>query len=340
MVGITAPSFGGKTFSALRLATGMQKVVGGKIYLLDTEKDRSLHYKDNFDFIQVPFEPPYNPESYANGIEYCLNEGAKVLIVDQMTYEHSGEGGVLDMIEEFLESKAEKLKAQGRDYENMEAYKWTAQIKPKRERKSLNNMIRGVGAQMIMIFLFRANDKTKPGGRGEKPVHVGWQAETTSDLPYDMTVRFLLPPGSDGKPNLNPDTEFEKMSIKMPSAFREWFKPDLQLNEELGERLAKWSIEGSAPQASEAPKAETPAPHPAPKPAAKTIAERTKAAIDALEKLGTIQGEKDSRERVLDALGIRDENDAIKSTLEMASNLYMRITKGESFGSLIPELTA
>ena len=45
-------------------------------------------------------------------------------------------------------------------------------------------------------------------------------------------------PGSDGHPNLTPETDSEKMSVKLPEQFRGWFKPGLQLNEELGERLA------------------------------------------------------------------------------------------------------
>jgi hypothetical protein len=98
--------------------------------------------------------------------------------------------------------------------------------------------------------LYRADDKSKPGAGG-KAIHVGWQAETTSKLPYEMTIRFLLEPGADGRPSLNPDTEFERMSVKLPEMFRGWFKPGLQLDEDLGEKLARWSVD-RAPSATEA----------------------------------------------------------------------------------------
>lgn len=243
LVGITSPSSGGKTYSALRLATGIVRVTGGEIYGIDTESKRMLHYKDRFKFRHVPFFPPFNPLSYASAIDHCLAKGAKVIIVDSMTHEHSGEGGVLDAIDNYLIEKVARKRDNESEYDVRERYKWSAQIAPKAERRKLNNKITSIGAKAIFIFCYRADDKTKPVAGG-KPIHLGWQAETTSKLPYEMTVRFLLPPASDGKPNLNPDTEFEKLSIKMPEDFRNWFKPGLQLNEELGERLANWSYDG------------------------------------------------------------------------------------------------
>jgi hypothetical protein len=237
IVGITSPSGGGKTFSALALAEGMRRITGGEVFGIDTESDRMLHYKTRFNFRHVPFAPPHSPADYEKAVDYCLGRGAKVVIVDSMTHEHSGEGGVLDMTEEFLQRKA------GDDYDRREKLKWTAQIEPKAQRRRLN--LRVVGAKACFILCYRAQDKTKPVAGG-KPVHLGWQAETTSPLPYEMTVRFLLPPGSDGHPNLTPDTEFERLSIKNPVQFREWFQPGFQLTADVGERLARWAAGGSS----------------------------------------------------------------------------------------------
>ena len=58
MVGIVGPSGTGKTFSALRLATGMQKVSGGDVAVVDTEGRRALHYADKFKFLHLDFGPP------------------------------------------------------------------------------------------------------------------------------------------------------------------------------------------------------------------------------------------------------------------------------------------
>ena len=40
MIGLMGPSGGGKTYSALRLATGIQRVAGGDIFMIDTERRR------------------------------------------------------------------------------------------------------------------------------------------------------------------------------------------------------------------------------------------------------------------------------------------------------------
>jgi hypothetical protein len=237
IVGITGASFSGKTFSALSLATGMQKVAGGDIYLVDTESDRSLHYKDRFSFRQVPFGAPYSPADYEAAIDYCLGKGAKVIIVDQMSNEHAGEGGVLDMVEDFLDKRA------GSDYDKRDKLKWAAQIEPKAQRRKLNRKI--VQSKAMFILLYRATDKTKPGAGG-KPVHIGWSPETTSTLPYEMTARFLLTPGSEGRPVFSPETNEEKAAVKMPIQFKDWFKPGLQLNSDIGEKLARWAMGSDA----------------------------------------------------------------------------------------------
>jgi len=43
LIGLVGASGSGKTMSALRLATGIQRVSGGEIYYLDTEARRSLY---------------------------------------------------------------------------------------------------------------------------------------------------------------------------------------------------------------------------------------------------------------------------------------------------------
>lgn len=255
LVDLTGPSFSGKTWSALRLATGMQRVLGGDIGFADTENNRAIQYKDFFKFRHVPFVPPYSPEAYEQLIDYMVSRRFTVNIIDSMSHEHSGEGGVLDQIEEFMNDRYERAIKKGLSEwdaeKEAEKGKWTAQIKPKGQRKRLNRKIVSLGASAAFIFCYRANDVTRPR-EGGRPDHIGWTAETTSKLPYEMTVRFLLKPGSDGHPNLTPETDSEKMSVKLPEQFRGWFKPGLQLNEELGERLARWSVGEAAPVNHEA----------------------------------------------------------------------------------------
>src|SRR5690242_13140717 len=88
LFGLIGPSGAGKTYSALRLATGMQRVFGGEIFVVDTESRRALHYAKDFKFRHVEFAPPFSPLDYLAAIEHCVTKGAKTIIVDSMSHEH------------------------------------------------------------------------------------------------------------------------------------------------------------------------------------------------------------------------------------------------------------
>ena len=62
LMGLTGASGSGKTYSALRIATGIQQVTGGDIYFIDTEAKRALWYADEFKFRHVPFNEPFSPD--------------------------------------------------------------------------------------------------------------------------------------------------------------------------------------------------------------------------------------------------------------------------------------
>lgn len=249
IVGLTGASFAGKTYSALRMGTGFRRVLGGKIFIIDTEADRARHYEDYFEFEHVPFAPPHGPLDYLDAINGCVARGAAIIIVDSMTHEHDGTGGVLDQIEIFMEQKEAEYAAKGWNF-NRETFNFSAQIVPKRQRKVLNQRIVQLGKDVVFILCYQAQEKIRPRKKGEvddkgKPIRepevLGWQPITTSKLPYDMTVRFLLTPASDGIPLLLPPNPEEQKLIKMPEQFKDWFKPGEQISEAMGERLARWA---------------------------------------------------------------------------------------------------
>lgn len=232
LLGIVGPSSSGKTFSALRLATGIQRVVGGEIAFIDTEANRGLHYADRFAFKHLPLTAPFSPLDYLAAIEHCLREGARTLVIDSMTHEHSGEGGVMDQSEQWLDERC------GDDWKKRQALQMLSWVKPKQQRKRLNTAIVQLGVNAVLCY--RADEKIKPVKGGE-PEKLGWQPETTSKLHYDMIQRFLLTPGCDGVPSLVPETDAEKRLVKNPAQFRDFFKSGQPLSENLGEQLARWA---------------------------------------------------------------------------------------------------
>jgi hypothetical protein len=236
IVGLNGESFSGKTYTALELATGIQSVTGGEIYGVDTEGGRMKHYAEYFKFRHVPFSPPFGPLDYLDVINHCAKKKAKIVVMDSMSHEHDGEGGVLDQIEDYLNEKAQD------DWKKREKLLFAANIKPKTARKALNRRILQL-TDIIWILCYRADDKIKPR-KGEQPDNLGLQPITTSKLRYEMVVRFFFRSGSGGVPVLNTDNEHELRNIKMPRQFEGWFKPGERLSRLHGERLIRWAAGG------------------------------------------------------------------------------------------------
>jgi len=240
LLGIVGCSGSGKTFSALRLATGMQQVIGGDIFVIDTEHDRALHYAELFRFRHIALGAPFGSEDYLAAIEYAYRRGGRIIVVDSMTHEHSGEGGYIYLSEEYLSQKPEKERGK---------YNRSSWIIPAAKRKVLNSGIVQLGINGI--FCYRAQEKLDDSF---KPL--GWQPETTSRLIYEMQQQFLLEPGSNGIPKFDNATEQEKKLIKTPAMFRDWFPQGQRLDETMGERMARWSA-GSEPEQQAEPSATT-----------------------------------------------------------------------------------
>jgi hypothetical protein len=242
LIGLVSPSGGGKTMSALRLATGIQSVVGGDIYGIDTEANRMLHYADQFTFRHVPFGAPFDPLSYLAAVEYCASKGGKTIIIDSASHMHEGIGGTL----ESYEAECDRLSAlwkTSREKVQMAAWK-----KPKGDlRKFLNSVLQ---MPITTIWCFRAKEKLKviPG---KQPQNLGFMPIAGDEMIYEMTVNCLLYPNSGGRPSWHSDELGEKAIIKLPNHFRGIFSEDKPLDEETGAAMARWAGGAATPEKKE-----------------------------------------------------------------------------------------
>lgn len=237
LIGLMGASGSGKTFSALRLATGIQEVTGGEIYVIDTEARRALHYAEQFKFRHVQFDAPFGSLDYLAAIRHCVAKGAKVIVIDSMSHEHIGPGGYL------LTQEAEVQRMAGDDYAKRERVKMAGWIKPSNYRQQ---MITGIlQLNVNFIFCFRAKEKTKPktgGGIQE----MGFMPVAGEELLFEMTVNALLPPKSNGIPQWRSDQVGEKLMMKLPKQFEAVFADSKSLDEATGRALATWARGGSA----------------------------------------------------------------------------------------------
>ncbi len=232
IVGLAGASGSGKTFTAMRLARG---IAGDKPFaVIDTEAGRATHYADQFSFDCVDLKPPFRPGSYADAIHAADKAGYPVIVVDSMTHEWAGEGGVLDwQMEEF-----DRLGGR-------EATKLLSWAKPKQGHKAMVQRLLQIRAHLILCFraeekvdMIKEDGKTKivpkegPGG------FKGWLPICEKNLPYELTASFLLMAEKPGVP----------VPMKLQEQHRPLFPLDRPITEESGAKIAEWARGGAAPQ--------------------------------------------------------------------------------------------
>lgn len=230
LIGLNGGSGSGKTFTGMRLASGMAD--GKQFAVIDTENRRALHYADQFKFDHLELNPPFRPETYTEAIKTADAAGYPVIMIDSMSHEWSGEGGILDWNEEELDRMA------GDDYSKRERVKMASWIKPKMAHKKMMQTLLRVNAHIILCF--RAEPKieiVKEDGKiviKEKQslagLH-GWIPITEKSLPFEMTTSLMFTSDKPGIPQ----------PIKLQEQHKVFFPLDKEVTEESGKRLADWA---------------------------------------------------------------------------------------------------
>ena len=95
-MGLQGPSGSGKTYSALLLAYGLVKD-WDKIAVIDSENHSADLYAHLGDYSVVQIGPPFSPAKYIEAIEICEAAGMEVIIIDSISHEWEGQGGILDI---------------------------------------------------------------------------------------------------------------------------------------------------------------------------------------------------------------------------------------------------
>lgn len=244
LIGLTGPSGGGKTYSALRLATGIQSVTGGDIYVIDTESRRALHYADTFNFKHVPFDAPFGSLDYLEALKFCVSKGAKVIVVDSMSHEHEGPGGMVDLHDTILDRMT------GDDFKKRNAMTMLAWSEPKQKRRRLINGMMQLNCNFI--FCFRAKNVSKPvkvNGKTEVQ-QMGYMPIAGEEFVFEQTLNALLLPGAGGVPTWFPEEMGERTMVKLPEQFKKLASRKIALDEKVGRHLALWA-RGEAPEMPE-----------------------------------------------------------------------------------------
>ncbi len=246
-IGLAGPSGGGKTNSALRLATGIQKIFPGPIIGIDTESNRMLHYANSYDFQHIPFGEPFGSLDYLEVLKFAQSKKPSVTIIDSISHEHEGVGGLLDLHDKELDRLA------GDDYAKRQRMGMLAWQKPKANRRKLINGLLQMNSNFI--FCFRAKNSSRPVKKNGKTEieNFGFVPVAGDEFVFEMTINMLLLPHADGHPTWQSENKGESMMMKLPEQFKPIFSKDVQLNEDIGEKLAKWAKGDTKPAKKSAP---------------------------------------------------------------------------------------
>lgn len=256
LFGVFGAPGAGKTPSSIRIGTGIREVFGGDLWVIDTEAGRALAYAEKYKFKHVPMSPPHGSLHFLRAMLDAVTKGARVIVSDTFSHEHSGIGGMLDMHEAETGRLMEKWKT---TYDKASRAGWAS---AKEQRKMLINHIEQLSKPsglrdskglieeyarkladvppVAFVFSFRAKEKSDQTSDG-KYVDLGYMPETDQTFLFMLSASALLLPRSKGKPTWKSDKKGEDMMIRLPDQFAEIFKDGRQLDERHGREMAEWS---------------------------------------------------------------------------------------------------
>ena len=251
-IALQGTSGSGKTYSALQLAYG---ITGDwtKIAVIDTENESSNYYANQGEFNVLSLQAPFTPDRYLEAIQACIKAGMECIIIDSITHEWDGIGGILEMHE-----KATRNSRSGNSFNA-----W-ASITPLH-----NKFVQFiVDAPVHIIGTLRTKSDYVLQDRNGKqvPVKVGMKAITRDGMEYEFGIGFEI------------DLNHTATCSKDRTGLFVDAEPFV-ITPATGQKLVEWANTGV-----DAPKPE-PAPQPAPK-AEVPLAERIDKLKDAFDKIG------------------------------------------------------
>jgi len=104
---IAGPAGSGKTFTALKIATEMATISGGKIAVIDTERGSASKYSDLFEFDVLNLDD-FHPDNYVEAMKAAERAGYEFLIIDSTTHEWNGKNGILELHEAAVQKSRSK----------------------------------------------------------------------------------------------------------------------------------------------------------------------------------------------------------------------------------------
>lgn len=173
-IALAGVSGSGKTYSSLLLAKGIAN--GGKVALIDTENNSASLYSDRFEFDVVCLSPPYTLQKYQDAIKSAVSAKYDVLIVDSISHQWAGEGGLLD-------KKAKMDQGGGNSFTN-----W-GKLTPEQEK--FKSLILQAEVHMICTMRSKQEYALQSNDKGKTEVKkLGLAPIQRDGMEYEFTTMF------------------------------------------------------------------------------------------------------------------------------------------------------
>ncbi|MBI40435.1 MAG: AAA family ATPase [Leptospiraceae bacterium] len=213
------PSGSGKTYTALSIATGIAKELGGKIAVIDSEQGSASKYADRFDFDIAPL-PENSIHEYIKAIKDAEAEGYEVLVIDSLSHAWK-----------WLVDKVEAI-AKGKGHNN----KWAAWAEGTPLYEQFMKAILEYNGHVVTTMRSKTEWVVEQGSDNKnKPKRVGTAPQQRNDTEYEFDIV--------GKVNSEHWMEVEKdRTGKFQDRLIE--KP----GPEFGQEMIAWLNEGAEPE--------------------------------------------------------------------------------------------
>lgn len=216
-LGLSAVSGGGKTYSAIIIAKGLANGDLSKVALIDTENGSGDLYAHLGDYNVLQLSAPFSPEKYIEAIKECEDAGMEVIIIDSITHEWEGKGGILEISNSMT----------GNSYTN-----W-AKLTP-RHQAFIDSILQS-SCHVITTVRRKQDYEMITNAQGKLvPQKVGLKEVTREGFEYELTVNLEL----DSKHNATASKDRTGLFIGQPE-----FIP----SDETGKLILEWCENGNEP---------------------------------------------------------------------------------------------
>lgn len=210
---LQGPSGSGKSYSALLLASGITDY--SKIAVIDTENHSADLYAHLGEYNVLQLSKPFTPERYITAIETCEEAEMEVIIIDSVSHEWEGTGGILDL------------------HGNMPGNSFTNWAKMTPRHNAFVQKILESPCHIISTIRTKQDYVLSEKNGKQVPEKVGLKGITRDGMDYEFTVVFDL----DIKHNATASKDRTGLYAD---------KPEAVITPEYGKRILKWCNAGTS----------------------------------------------------------------------------------------------